>query len=333
MGNRDWPGNNIKIYRSDKTNARWRFALIDLELAMDPNGWTTCTDNQIDFLLTQSTSNPYINIWLQSIQNVEYKNSFINRFADLMNTSYLPDTLIATEQSFYDKMVVEMPQEYARWGDPFTVPSQMADFTANHVTFQQQLVCRNEEIRNDILNEFSLTKETKIKMDIFPISSGTIKLNTIEPQQYPWEGIYFDGVPITLNAIPKPGYSFVKWMPSAFIVDTLNSSFQNNINIDSTTFTAVFKLMPPIPDGPNINFTLYPSPSSGIINLEHNNMTLVKNVYYQIYDIRGRIIKKEYLDQLDKNTLIDISTISAGLYFIKLTNDLDVNETLRFVKK
>ncbi len=34
MANTDWPYNNIKIYRSDMTNYRWRFCLIDLELAI-----------------------------------------------------------------------------------------------------------------------------------------------------------------------------------------------------------------------------------------------------------------------------------------------------------
>jgi hypothetical protein len=45
----------------------------------------------IDYMMTQSTSVPYINIWLQGIQNDEFKNYFINRYADIMNTAYLPD--------------------------------------------------------------------------------------------------------------------------------------------------------------------------------------------------------------------------------------------------
>ncbi len=32
IGDPDWPWNNIRIYRSDQTNFRWRFCLIDLEL-------------------------------------------------------------------------------------------------------------------------------------------------------------------------------------------------------------------------------------------------------------------------------------------------------------
>ena len=94
IGNTDWPWNNIKIYRSDKTDFRWRFCIIDLELSMAPNGWTDCYFDHIQFMLSQSTGIPYINIWLKSMQNERYRNYFINRFADVMNTSYKTDRLL-----------------------------------------------------------------------------------------------------------------------------------------------------------------------------------------------------------------------------------------------
>jgi hypothetical protein len=332
MGNVDWPQNNIKIYRSNKSNYRWRFALIDLELAMLPNGWTSCTDNGIRYMLDQSTDNPYINIWLQSIQNLTYRNSFINRYADLMNTSYLTDTLLATEQSFFNKMVLEMPKEYQRWGDPNNIPGQMDNYINNHLIFRQQLACRNEIVREDLLTEFQLTKQVKVGLDVFPDSSGSILLNTIQPRIYPWEGIYFDGVPIRLTALADSGYSFVKWMPHPLIADTLNPTFESNVDLDSTIFTAIFKLIPPPPDGPTIEFTLFPSPSSTSITLAHNNSTLAKNIRYEIYDLNGRIISTGKLDENSKQTHITIANFQAALYLIRLTNDKDFLETKRFVK-
>jgi hypothetical protein len=333
MGNVDWPGNNIKIYRSNKSNYRWRFALIDLELSMQPNGWTSCTDNGIRYMLDQSTDNPYINIWLQSIQNLTYRNSFINRYADLMNTSYLTDTLLATEQSFFNKMVLEMPKEYQRWGDPNNIAGQMDNYINNHLIFRQQLACRNEIVMENLRNEFQLTKEVKVELAIFPDSAGTIKLNSIQPKNYPWQGLYFDGVPIQLTAIAEPGYSFVKWLPNSFISDTLNPTFESNVNIDSTLFTAVFKLIPPPPDGPTISFVLYPSPSSNSITIEHTNSTLAKNVHFQIYDLNGRVLSQGNLDQSSKKTAINISTLNAAMYLIRITNDSDIVETLRFIKQ
>ncbi|MFY7944355.1 MAG: CotH kinase family protein, partial [Crocinitomicaceae bacterium] len=218
MGNVDWPGNNIKIYRSDKTNYRWRFCLIDLELSMQPNGWTSCVDNHIRYMLDQNPQNPYINIWLKSIKNNQYLSYFINRYADLLNTSYQTDTLLKFENRFYNSMVDEMPNEFQRWGDPNNIAGQMQTFNENHNIFRSQLACRGEEVRQDLLNEFDLQKQIDLELDIFPANSGSVKLNTIEPQIYPWSGIYFDGVAVKMEANAKPGYEFSHWKPNAFIV-------------------------------------------------------------------------------------------------------------------
>ncbi len=332
MGNTDWPGNNIKIYRSNKTNYRWRFALIDLELSLGPNSWTTCNFNHIRYMLDQSPDNQYINIWLKSVQNLDYKNSFINRFADLMNTSYLTDTLLATSQAFYDKMVVEMPKEYERWGDPANIDGQMAAFADNHETFQQQLACRSNVVRNDLISEFELNKEVTVTLSTFPDSTGSIKINTIHPTVYPWQGIYFDGVPVQLTAIADSGYTFINWLPNPFIIDTLNPSFEANVNLDTITFTAVFKLIPPPPDGLTIDFNLYPSPATSAITLAHNNMTLAQNAIYEIYDLNGRLINQGSVNQTENTTIIDISRLNAAMYFITVKSEIDVLEIIPFMK-
>ena len=332
MGNTDWPGNNIKIYRSNTTNFRWRFALIDLELSLNPNGWTTCFYNHISYMKNQSTDNQYINIWLQSIQNQTYLNSFINRYADLLNTSYLTDTLLATEQAFYDKMLPEMPNEYKRWGNPFDVDGQMAAFTQNHEIFQQQLECRNDQVRGDLMNEFDLNNEVEVTLAVFPDSSGSIKINTIQPQVYPWQGIYFDGVPIQLTAIADSGYTFVNWLPNPFIADTLNPLFETKVDLDTTTFTAIYKLIPPPPDGLIIDFMLYPTPSNNVITIEHNNATLAENATFQLFDLNGRIVFEGAIDQTKNTTVVDISRLQAAIYYIKINSNRITSKTLPFVK-
>lgn len=331
MGNTDWPWNNIKIYRSNATDFRWRFALIDLELALLPNAWTGCTYNHIAYMKSQSTDNPYINVWLQSIENETYKNSFINRFADLLNTSYLPDSLLAGEQAIYDKFVVEMPNEYARWGDPGNIDGQMADFTANHETFQQQLTCRVDKVRGDLLDEFELEKEVTLNLDVYPYASGTIQLNTIQPAVYPWSGIYFDGVPVTLTAIADSGYTFIQWLPNPYITDTLQAGFTANIDAEITNFTAIFERNI-IPDGNTIDFTIYPSPASSTITIQHNNATLAKDATFSIYDVQGNRVAAGDINVTELTTTIDISPLAAAVYYVRIEQNTDVIETLSFLK-
>lgn len=334
MGNVDWPGNNIKIYRSDKTNNRWRFALIDLELAMAPNGWTSCTDNHIRYMLDQSTSIPYINIWLKSIQNEQYKRYFINRFADLINTSYKTETLLAKENEFFNGLVLEMPREYARWGDPGNIAGQMQQFNSNHLTFQGQLACRNEEVLDDLETEFNLEKQVALDLAIFPDSTGKIKLNSITPEAYPWTGIYFDGVPVRMEAIAEPGFQFLHWESNEFISDTLNPVFEGNVSTTNTLFKAIFKAIPPPPDGPTITFNLYPNPTSnGTISLVHDNKTLADGCWYEIYDLNGRVLKKAWVNSTVLETPIDLSGIRSSIYFLKILRNGELLTTIRFMKQ
>jgi hypothetical protein len=331
MGNVDWPGNNIKIYRSDKTQNRWRFGLIDLELSMQPNGWTSCTDNHIRYMLDRDPNIPYINIWLRSITNEVYRNYFINRYADQMNTSYKNDKIQAFEQAFFNGMFPEMPMQYARWGDPNNIQGQMDGFIQNHLTFKSELACRNNIVRSNLVSEFNLEKQITLQLSVSPDSSGTIKLNTIQPEVYPWTGIYFDGVPVTMNAIPKAGFLFSHWEPNGFITDTLNPVFEGNVS-ENTPFKAYFNELPPPVDGPEIHFSLYPNPASNQLILSHDNKTQAEGCLFEIYDLNGRILYEAPIDFTSNTTLIDLSKLRASLYFVKIKKNSATVDVIRFIK-
>ena len=78
------------------------------------------------------------------------------------------------------------------------------------------------------------------------IDKGYIRINSIDinektpgvknPAQ--WSGVYFEGVPVTIKAIPKAGYKFEKWegVTDNIYSDTITINPQNNMNI-----RAVFK--------------------------------------------------------------------------------------------
>lgn len=317
MGNVDWPGNNIKIYRSDQTNMRWRFALIDLELSLQPNGWTNCTDNHLNHMLGQPETNPYINIWKQSIENITYRNYFINRFADLMNTSYRQEILLQTEQQFYESMLPEMPLQFARWGDPNNIAAQMAAFTADHEMFRDQLLCRSTFVFNQIRQVFNLTKKVQVELDVFPPDAGSIQLNTIEPQSLPWTGTYFDGVPIQLKAHAKPGFVFSHWVAAANITDSLLDSLEVNVTQSTQTFTAVFKVAPIPPAPQELVFELHPNPSSHLFILSNNSAEAANKCKLIVRDLHGRVIKAIELTN-ETSYELDLLQERSGIYWIEI---------------
>ena len=240
IANKDWPWNNIKIYRSDKTNYRWRFCLLDMELSLNPNGWSDYNFDHIQYMMSYDQGNPYINIWQRGLQNERFKNYFINRFADVMNTTYRFDRLSAVENSMYNHTVAEMPDEYMRWGDPNNIPQQMTDFNNNHLAFLLELSKRTEQVRNHIQSNFNLAGQVDVTLNTTPAGAGKIRISTIVPDSLPWTGVYFNGNPVKITAIPNPGYNFSFWMPNLVMpVPGNNPTINPNINQD-VTFNAVF---------------------------------------------------------------------------------------------
>jgi hypothetical protein len=240
MGNNDWPQNNIKIYRSNASGWRWRFCTIDLELSLQPNGWTDRYFNHIDYMLNQNPGNPYINIWLKGMQNQRFRRYFINRFADLMNTSYQFSRIGAIENEFYNLTVPEMDNEYMRWGNPNNLAQQMAQFSNNHLVLRDEMSDRTDQVRDHIESSLNLQGQVDITLAVTPAGAGKIKINTIVPQSLPWTGVYFDGNPVEITVLPNPGYQFLYWSPNS-VMPTLNTNAVLDMNVGlSTTFTANF---------------------------------------------------------------------------------------------
>lgn len=240
IGNRDWPYNNIKIYRSNKTNFRWRFAIQDFELALEPNGWTNSGDDPFEHLFAQNPNDPYTGIWSKAMLNPSYKNYFINRFADLMNTKYNSIFLNKIADRVFNQIVLEMPKQFARWGNPNELQVNMNNFINNHITYKQEINARNQLVRNFIENNFQMTNQVNVGLSTYPENAGFIKINTIFPDSLPWTGVYFNGNPIKITAFANPGYEFLYWDTNA-VMNQIDTNETLTINVEEHAFfRAVF---------------------------------------------------------------------------------------------
>ncbi len=333
MGNTDWLWNNIKIYRSDATGFRWRFCIIDQELALLPNGWTDCYYDHISYMMTFDQTNPYISIWHKGMLNDRFRNYFVNRFADLMNTAYLADGMVAVEQDMFGQTVNEMRKEIVRWGDPNNIPGQMIDFSNNHQTFQDQLSLRSEQVRNHIMNNFGLPDLVNITLDVQPEGAGTIRISTISPEQYPWQGIYFNGVPVKIEAMPNEGYNFTHWEGNGIIADTLNTVFLDTLKASNLTFRAWFE--PWAVDlndrTPGTTFTLWPNPANSAVTLR-SDKPFTKGSEFRILDLNGRPVSENILPPGQTTAQIHISHLPPSVYLLLIKRPGEQDEHLRFIK-
>ncbi len=333
MGNTDWPANNIKIYRSDATNQRYRFCTIDLEMSMGPFAFTDCTIDHIAYMLGQDQNNPYINIFLKGIQNKRFHDYFINRFADNMNTTYRIDRLLGIENSMFNSTVLEMPNEYGRWGDPNAISQQMTSFYDNHLFFQDQLSQRTEIVRNNIQSNFELPSQVDMTLDVFPAGSGKIKISTITPDEYPWNGVYFNGIPVKIEAIANTGYHFLHWGNNALLNDTLQSVFIDTLNLNSVLFKAYFEENFDVSTqelASSNGWSVYPNPAHNQLYLAHPSATNTNS--YQIIDLAGRIQQSGTIVSDLSNSVIDLSALAPSAYIIRLFSKEKTDAQIRFIK-
>jgi hypothetical protein len=320
IDNADWAFNynNLKLYRSDATNYRWRYILNDLDYGLQPNDqpWLyNCNHNYLSQLFQADSSNPHLNIWLRGIQNDRFRNYFINRFADQMNTLYLPSRLLAIDNSMYNQTVFEMANEYYRWGDSLNVAGQMNDFNQYHLLYQSELSCRSEQVRNHIQSEFVLPQQVKVSLDVYPANAGKINISTITPNSYPWSGIYFDGVPIKIEAEAIPGYQFFHWEANGLIADTLNAVFLDTLQTNSISFKAHFISTVGINELTSQSILVYPNPTSDKIFIKHVNSSEILDKLI-IVDAIGRKYNIPFSASKNGEYVVDVSGFTSGYYII-----------------
>ena len=244
--NGDWLQNNVRYWREQKQGAKWRYILWDLDFGFT-SGWWPFTASGLDTNLNKWWE-AHSMIMNNLLQNTTFRNKFINRYADLINTLFTPANYTRILNSFMDSIDAEMPRQFETWGQGLIFPlwGNPGEGSYNNWmtdNYYQMLIFINNRpatARNQIEQRFGLNKQVSVTLDVYPPGAGTIKLNTIVPDSLPWAGIYFDGVPVTMTAIPNPGFQFSFWQSPIFIQNP-DTNAMITLNVDTNdAFTAYF---------------------------------------------------------------------------------------------
>lgn len=338
--NIDWLGsytNNIKFWRPTNPIGKWRYVLWDTDLSLgfgSALGGSVNTDF-LDVAIHPTTTNPHSTMLAGLLENTEFKNYFVDRYADLMNTIFLPSTMQQNVDEIHDEMLPEMERHFNRWGGSFwgglIGPSSNVTEWENEI--DTMMVFANDRInfvRNQIQNQFSLAKQVDVLLDVTPDGAGKIKISTITPEALPWTGVYFDGVPVTITAIANPGYEFNYWEANNNIT-TNDSSAGITLNISSDDlFKAHFDFLEPGMD-------VYPNPFNDIVTINYQIPESMQ-VSIKLYSILGQevaeIVSPESF-QMEGSHSLNFNTnnlsISQGLYFIELKTK-DVSKTTKLIR-
>lgn len=232
----DWWTNNLKIWREQSPGSKWRYMLYDTDAGGGYWGQSPY-ENYIDLVRNPLfNQTPHSDIFDKLLYNPQIKSLFINRFADLINTIFQGNNMQDVGIAMKDSIANDMPRHINFWNAPITQNHWLNSLQSllNHMT------TRVEGSRQNINSSFSLNGQVSVTIDVSPPEAGIIKISTIIPENLPWTGVYFNGNPVAIEAIPNVGYSFDYWLPNGNLL-LPDSSQQITLNIsNSDVFTAMF---------------------------------------------------------------------------------------------
>lgn len=223
FNNTDWPGNNIKYWKHSE--GKWRWIMYDTDFGFGP-WWdlNSSGNNTLSFALEPSGPawpNPSWSTLLfrRLTRNIGFRNQFINRYADELNTRFLPANVIAHINKIYSSISPEMTAHYERWRtDPslsyYNISIDDIDAWINFFVNEMRsfAVKRHPVVKDHILSEFNLPSFHPITIINYDLSEGFVNVNdNLNIQEDSWTGDYFETVPIQLKAIARQGYEFSHW--------------------------------------------------------------------------------------------------------------------------
>ncbi|RZJ30964.1 MAG: T9SS type A sorting domain-containing protein [Flavobacterium sp.] len=257
MDNGDWPGTNVVYWRKKVPytpsapygeDGRWRWVFHDMD---DTFGVTADSYNHNNLASATATGGPdwpnpdWSTLFLRKLlQNPTFKNEFISRFADLMNTTFIPSRVISLLNELNNNLLPEIVEHQARFKSPATIDDRdfFIDFETN---FANQ---RPAFQRNHIRSKFGIPANINVTLNVSSAAAGYVKINTINIKDgtdgisgnpYPWTGIYFSGIPITLKAVALPGYVFDHWTGAS-------SATTDQITLTSASALSVTAVFAPV---------------------------------------------------------------------------------------
>ncbi|MDY0275681.1 MAG: CotH kinase family protein [Desulfomicrobium sp.] len=280
IGNRDWPGNNIRYWRSKNkqindvpenstcNDGRWRWIMYDTDASS-----SNVMHDTLSYAASPIKNTPYNPEWStfvlrRLLKNDIFKNYFITRFSDLLNTHFNPERTMEILEDLSKAISSDMSKHIVRWSTHKSI-KEWKDHIANLSKFMQE---RPDYQRMHLQEFFNLDGLYSLRIDINNKDYGVVKVNTltlglhdIELEKpiaanvrarkmtsilaMPWQGEYFQNLPLTLEAVPAQGYRFSHWEIFGFKL-TEEQKTQSKLEIVPTAnlfAKAIMVKMPEIP--------------------------------------------------------------------------------------
>lgn len=274
--NRDWPGNNCKAWRVRTEynpdapyglDGRLRFLVYDTDFCFglyNPRAYYL--DSLSDALKVGGTEWPNQDgstlLFRKLLENEEFRQYFIQRYLDLLNTNFDADYAKALVDKLAGSYKAAIEEFRMRFG-------LLHDWNRNIETVKEFINKRESICKNFLAKKFDLGK-------LFFLSIGTVdqgkplggkvRVNTVTIDSTAngvkdgvWKKSYYRGIPTMLTAIPAEGYRFVRWSGASDSTEATIDASLLQAEASDVALTPVFE---PLTEGEKASETASPTKAS-----------------------------------------------------------------------
>jgi gliding motility-associated-like protein len=214
---KDWLNWNTAWWRGRHPEGQaltWRYTLWDMDASFGhytnytgiPNQTPTAQPCDNEVYPPWGDPQGHVDLIVSLMESEEFHALYVNRYADLLNTYLSCDYMIALLDQMIAHIAPEMPRQIARWG------GNMGGWQTRVNTLRNFILQRCIHINNGIVDCYDVEGPYPLVLMVEPENSGNqVSLNTMTPDVYPFEGDYFGGVNLSLQAQPAPNWVFDHW--------------------------------------------------------------------------------------------------------------------------
>ena len=227
-------------------------------------------------------------------ENDTFKQLYFSRYADVMNTVYTCENMMTTLDSMLAVIEPEMPKQIDRWG------GTMEEWKSNVDDLKDFISQRCRRLDDGAISCYEeITDIHSLTLMATPEGIGEIDLNTLDIENFPWTGTYFEGVENIIEANVfnenEEEWEFSHWESSAnnLITPDLTSIDARLSLIDNDTLTAVFreKLTGTVSTNETIieldEFEVFPNPTSGDLSIQYT-LNAHADIEIDLYNLQGQ---------------------------------------------
>ncbi len=192
----------------------------------------------------------HVTVLNRLLANPGFKQYYINRYADLLNTGFKPEFGLTLLDSLADLIQPEMAAHYIRWG------GNESQWQNNVQKIRDFYNLRYQYVVTGMNNCYNLTGPYPLTVDVTPAGAGYVQLNSLTLENFPFTGNYYGNINLSLSALESnPGYEFDHWetinhpvLPSDTAIDitlelatneTITAVFMQKVVVDSLVINEI----------------------------------------------------------------------------------------------